>query len=212
MPVCPRHIQGHIDLKYPQETVGHIFQPCRRPSGSPRHPFRNAEIHWSRITIKQPYINASNGCDLILRVFSVPNSFPSGVIELDFRRGNKVLQCPSHRKPFALLEARVSQYRPAFHIGQIRIANSRFFILSIHRIDYFGQFGAARFVDAAAIHPSILQTVLKSLVTAQLNLGVAFLPGCHAILHVLERDLVISPSVREDFIFRIAIIEEFFKF
>src|SRR5437868_2219834 len=96
------------------------------------------------------------------------------------------------------------------HVRQVCIASSALLVVSEHGVDGFSELRAAIFVDAASVYPNPLKPVFRRLSTAILDLGEAFhLRGLVDIVNVIESDLLLVPSMRQNCVIRDMFVEKF---
>ena len=84
--------------------------------------------------------------------------------------------------------------------GKASVALGGVLVPAKHRVDRFGQLGAARFIDAARVDPKVLQAIRGSLRAAERELSIPRLALASVLLDVLKGDLlvIVTPGVRKD--------------
>jgi hypothetical protein len=100
------------------------------------------------------------------------------------------LQCPSSREPLADREI-----GNAVHVTQIGVADCSFFVPAEHGVDSLGKLSTRRLVYAATVNPGVFEAFVPGQLAATEYLLAAFQASIATVYQVVERDLLVLPSV-----------------
>ena len=149
----------HVDVKYPQKTVSHVFDARSLPGCGPRHPLGNWKAVEELSISKQFGVDLSDPRDYDAQIQFRSAESPLPVVKLQFLRCDELLQSPASCEPPAVLEARAWVFwRETVTGPQIckpRITNHGVLVPLKHGVEGLREFGATSLTDATGIDPNV---------------------------------------------------------
>ena len=146
---------GHEDSEDAHERVRFVLDPRGLAGARPRHSPRNTDRVERCAMQKNVNVNSGNLFDHRSQGAPHPDHPPVLRQEDDLDGGDELLERPPPREPGT--PAKLGPISPwvcaVIHVVKERVADVRAGVPFVHRVDGFGEFRAARLVDAAHICP-----------------------------------------------------------
>lgn len=224
--------EGHVDLEQTHKAICGILEPRCLAARRPFHASCNAELGGIHSAVEHLDFNPSDLAEDLgegLGALFLAQQAPVGGEEVELGGRNQLLQSPPASEPAAQTQLRVWTLPVVqggrVHVGQNGVALGGLLVPEIHGVDCLGQLGAAHLIDAARVDPEEVESAADGHGGGALDLGEAPLVGYLLLLlveglrdlalhapHLLQRDLVVAPCVRENGVARdvvVAHIDEF---
>lgn len=177
---------NHTDAEDTQHGVHPVFLLGRLSLGHPDHFLRYAHARRNFTSSKDIGTNPRALGDRNYQVLPSPDEFPVFRKEPEEPGYDELLKGPASREPVAL-----GEFGGIADVVQVRVADGRLAIPSVHRIDHLRELHVVPPVDATGVQPNIVERV-----SSRLGAGTVYLVVAHLLV---LRALGVANVSEEDF-------------